>query len=336
LGSIISVKHHLVTHQPQLTFRSGSMTGNIHMKSLPHHTPSSKLAFHTILAFFLLHTPPVNAGTSHESSLPPFDGKQHLAAISDYHSKSLGRDEIFKALQGGLDFPLTPIRQARSRGSRHKFSKPSKAKTATSLIINGIYLHQQQNHRDAEIQYHAVLAQYPDYAFAHFNLGLLYTDMKQFTQAEVAYKNALRINPDYHRVHNDLGILYARQQKYKSAKRECWKIIKLKPKEPAARLNLGHVYYYLEKNYRKARRHYQIALKLNPELSLAKANIRNIDEGQKSSVEAEQLFEASQSVDFEFTQDENGSENSEKTAPQDFALPLDKKTQEPDIQAPLF
>ena len=302
------------------------------MKSLCHPISFPKLAYNVFLVIFLMQAAHSNAETSNESSLPPFDDKQHLAAISEYHSKSLGLDYIFVGLQGNLNFPWTPSRPSRSTGSDHNFSKPSKAKTATSHIINGIYLHQQNKHEDAEVQYHAALAQYPDYAFAHFNLGLLYTDMKRFTQAEEAYKNALRIDPGYYRAHNDLGILYARLQNYKSAKKEFWKIIKLNPKEPAARLNLGHLYYYLERNYRKAKRHYQIALKLNPELSLAKENIKKIDDGLKKSLKAEGLFEASQSVEFDFYRDLDPSKNTQDiTTP-----PSDKKSQNPAMLAPLF
>ena len=302
------------------------------MKSLCHPISFSKLAYNAFLVVFLMQAAHSNAETSGDSNLRPFDDKQHLAAISEYHSKSLGQDQIFQGLQANLDFSSTPIRPSHSGSSNHNFSKPSKAKTATSHIINGIYLHQQNKHQDAEIEYHAALAQYPDYAFAHFNLGLLYMDMKRFTQAEEAYKNALRIDPGYYRAHNDLGILYARQQNYKSAKKEFWKIIKLNPKEPAARLNLGHLYYYLERNYRKAKRHYQIALKLNPELSLAKANIKRIDEGLKKSLKAEGLFEASQSVEFDFNRDLDPSQNTQDTT----TPPSDNKSQDPAIPTPLF
>jgi len=282
-----------------------------------------------------MQAPDINAETSNQSNLRPFDDKQHLVATSKYHSKSLGQDEIFQGLQAGLDFSSTPTRPSRSRSSNHNFSNPSKAKTATSHIINGIYLHQQKKHQDAETQYHAALAQYPDYAFAHFNLGLLYTDMKQFTQAEEAYKNALRIDPDYYRAHNDLGILYARQQNYPRAKKEFWKIIKLAPKEPVARLNLGHLYYYLERNYRKAKRHYQIALKLNPEMSMAKVNIKKIDEGLKTSLKAEALFEAGKSVEVNFYLGWDPSKNTDITWPGS-SPPVEKKSLISVVQKPLF
>ena len=300
------------------------------MKSLCHPISFFKLAYNVFLVVFLMQAAHSNAETWNASSLRPFDDKQHLAAISEYHSKSLGLDYIFNELQRNLNYPWTPSRPSRSTGSDHSFSNPSKAKTATSHIINGIYLHQQKKHQDAEVEYHAALAQYPDYAFAHFNLGLLYMDMKRFTQAEKAYKNALRIDPGYYRAHNDLGILYARQQNYKSAKKEFWKTIKLNPKESNARLNLAHLYYYLERNYRKAKRHYQIALKLDPELSLAKGNIKKINADLKKSLKAEGLFEANQSVEFDFNRDWNPSNNT-KDIP-----PSDKKTQNPAKPEPLF
>lgn len=288
------------------------------------------------LAFFLLQIPHISAEAPNESSLSPFDDRQHLAAISEYHSNSLGRDDIFKELQATLNASFGPVRPSHPQGSRNKFPEPSKAKTATGHIINGIYLHQQKKYLDAERHYRAALNQYPDYAFAHFNLGLLYADMKQWAEAEDSYKKALLIDPSYYRAHNDLGILYARQKKYKSAKQEFWKVIKLNSKEPAARLNLGHLYYYLERNYRKAKRHYQIALKLNPELIHAKSNINKIDDDMKKSIEDEGLFEASQWVDYDFNQELDLAKKTSEITQSEPAKPIYKKRMRPPLPEPLF
>lgn len=289
------------------------------------------------LIFFLLQNSFAGAETSNEPGLRPFDDKQHLAATSKYHSKSLGSDDIFKGLQANLHFSSRPVRSSHPMGPSQKYPEPSKAKTATGHIITGIYLHQQKKYLDAERQYHAALVQYPNYAFAHFNLGLLYGDMKKWAKAEDSYKKALRVDPNYFRAHNDLGILYARQQKYKSARKEFRKVIKLDSQGTVARLNLGHLYYYLERDYKKAKRHYKIALKLNPGLSLAKANIKKIDENFKRAIKAEGLFEADQSVEFIFKRDFDLSKHYKDINPQDFTTPLsDKKPRDPTMQAPLF
>jgi len=52
-----------------------------------------------------------------------------------------------------------------------------------SRMIYGLYLHQQQRLRDAEVQYKLAIAAQRDYAEAHYNLGLLYADQKRWPDA---------------------------------------------------------------------------------------------------------------------------------------------------------
>ncbi len=59
-------------------------------------------------------------------------------------------------------------------------------------MIYGIYLHKRTNMAEAERQYKHALDLAPDFAEAHYNLGLLYVDWKRFddalTQAHEAYR----------------------------------------------------------------------------------------------------------------------------------------------------
>lgn len=48
----------------------------------------------------------------------------------------------------------------------------------------------------------------PDYAEAHYNLGVSYRALRRRDKAIEAFKRAIRINPDYAEAHYSLGELY--------------------------------------------------------------------------------------------------------------------------------
>ncbi len=52
-----------------------------------------------------------------------------------------------------------------------------------SRMIYGLYLHQNQRLKEAEQQYTLAVQLLPDYAEAHYNLGLLYADQKRWPEA---------------------------------------------------------------------------------------------------------------------------------------------------------
>lgn len=54
---------------------------------------------------------------------------------------------------------------------------------AVARMIFGLYLHQNQRLAEAEQQYQSALKIQPDYAEGHYNLGLLYTDQKRWSDA---------------------------------------------------------------------------------------------------------------------------------------------------------
>ena len=65
-------------------------------------------------------------------------------------------------------------------------------KDAVVPMIYGIYLHRKGDHADAEREYKRSIEMTPEFAEAHYNLGLLYFDRKQYqnalTQAREAYR----------------------------------------------------------------------------------------------------------------------------------------------------
>ena len=57
-------------------------------------------------------------------------------------------------------------------------------------------------------EYQAALRINPDYAEAHYNLGVVYGQQGRTDEAIREYQAALRINPDYAEAHYNLGVVY--------------------------------------------------------------------------------------------------------------------------------
>ena len=77
-----------------------------------------------------------------------------------------------------------------------------------------------QRYEEAEEEYREAVRIKPDYAEAHYNLGILLSDLKRFREAERECKEAVRINPDFAEAHGNLGFLYSILEKTEEAKKE--------------------------------------------------------------------------------------------------------------------
>lgn len=65
---------------------------------------------------------------------------------------------------------------------------------SVARMIFALYLHQNQRLSEAESQYQLALKVHPNYAEAHYNLGLLYTEQKRWPEALTAAHRAYALN----------------------------------------------------------------------------------------------------------------------------------------------
>ena len=79
----------------------------------------------------------------------------------------------------------------------------------------------------------------PDYAKAHYNLGLAYGNLGMHKEEIEAYKQAIRIDPDYAKAHNNLGLAYGKSGKYKEAIEAFKQAIRINPDNTEAHYYLG-------------------------------------------------------------------------------------------------
>lgn len=108
-------------------------------------------------------------------------------------------------------------------------------KTGVDLVRRG---HLDEGIRKIE----AVIAQVPEKADAHFNLGIAYTLKENLPQAINAYQRAIEIEPKYGKAYYNLGTLYLKQGAIPDAIAQLEEAVKLLPDSMKALWNLYEAY----------------------------------------------------------------------------------------------
>jgi len=82
-------------------------------------------------------------------------------------------------------------------GATIKYSDIDGIKTATNLNSRAQMLASQGRYAEAIEAYLEALEQFPDYAVAHYNLGLAYQSSKKFREAIASFTRAIEMKPDF-------------------------------------------------------------------------------------------------------------------------------------------
>ena len=136
----------------------------------------------------------------------------------------------------------------------------------------GVLLGNKGREEDAEVEYREAIRINSDYAEAHYNLGNLLTDMGRKEEAEVEYREAIRINPDYAEARNNLGILLTDMGRKENAEVEYREALRINPDHAGAHNNLGNL--LTDKGRREnAEAEYREALRIKPNSAEAHANL---------------------------------------------------------------
>jgi len=129
---------------------------------------------------------------------------------------------------------------------------------------------------DASIKdYEKAVTLKPDYAEAHYNLGITLRELGQIEAALKSYEKALAIKHEYPEAHNNLGSVLLDLGSLDSATDHLEWALAFKPNFPEAHNNLGVVERKLEK-LDKAIKSFKKAIDIQPNYVQAHSNLGNI------------------------------------------------------------
>ncbi len=116
------------------------------------------------------------------------------------------------------------------------------------------------------------VAEVPDSARAHYNLGVLLGRDHRRAEAVAQFHEALRLNPGYAEAHNNLGSILFQEGRIREAVAQCERAVALNPKLAVAHYNLGRALFGLDRGP-EAIAEYEQALHLDPEYAAAALNL---------------------------------------------------------------
>jgi len=128
---------------------------------------------------------------------------------------------------------------------------------------------------DAAVKsYEQALATKPDYADAHYNLGITLQELGQLEAAVKSYEQALAIKPDYAEAHSNLGNTLKELSQLDAAVKSYEQALAIKPDYAVAHSNLGNTLKELGQ-LDAAVKSYEQALAIKPDLAEAHSNLGN-------------------------------------------------------------
>ncbi|MFA4889027.1 MAG: tetratricopeptide repeat protein [Candidatus Omnitrophota bacterium] len=125
---------------------------------------------------------------------------------------------------------------------------------------------------DAIAECKKAIAINPNFAEAHYNLGVVYGDKGMLNEEIAEYEKAIAINPNLAEAHSDLGVAYRDKGMFDKEIAEYEKAIAINPNLAKAHSNLG-VVYGSTGMLDDAIAEYEKAIAINPNLAEAHNNL---------------------------------------------------------------
>ncbi|MEN8134053.1 MAG: sulfotransferase [Thermodesulfobacteriota bacterium] len=117
----------------------------------------------------------------------------------------------------------------------------SKKEQACSLVDQGNIMLVEEKHEEALKLYQEALSVFPEYARAHYNIGVVFEKTGAKERAIDSFQRALSIEPEDAYAHYNIGVIWQEQGKEEAA--SCFqKAVSIKPDYAEAHYNLGVTY----------------------------------------------------------------------------------------------
>ncbi|MCK4839726.1 MAG: sulfotransferase, partial [Desulfobulbaceae bacterium] len=171
-----------------------------------------------------------------------------------------------------------------------KASPVPKEEKACSLVDQGNSMLVEENHEEALKLYLEALVIYPEYARAHYNIGVVLEKTGAKEKAVVSFLRALSFDPEDGNAHYNIGVIRQEQGEEAEAATCFQKAISIKPDYAEAHYNLG-VIYKNQGEFEEALRCCQKALLITPDYAKSHFLISSLqkysgDEGHISEMES--------------------------------------------------
>ena len=138
----------------------------------------------------------------------------------------------------------------------------------------------------------------PNYAMAHFYLGLAFERLSRGNEAIEAYKEAIRIEPNDPDFYYNLGVSYIRLGNHNEAIKAFKQTVRIKPDDAKAILNLGYSYSELNRN-KEAIKVYKEVIRIKPDFIEAHYNLGEAYLKAKKKKKAIEQYEILKNLDSE-------------------------------------
>ena len=194
------------------------------------------------------------------------------------------------ALQGalGLNFAATAFGQSPTKQPTQ--SQPRKVANPLNDLLDEAQRNIDSNNFEAAIApLQTFIAEKPDVAFAHFQLGYTYTALKRRDEARAEYERAIALDPKMPEAHLNLGILLLDKQQYAAAVAPLTKAVELLPAQSRPRSLLA-VAQDRAGDHEAAARSFEGVLHLDPNDLTANHYLGDLDLRRGKPVEAEARF----------------------------------------------
>jgi tetratricopeptide (TPR) repeat protein len=156
----------------------------------------------------------------------------------------------------------------------------------------GVIFQELRENQKAKDCFEKVIEIDPNYVNALNNLGVIFKELKENQKAKECFEKAIELKPDYVDAHNNLGVMFQGLGEYKKAK-DCYeKAITINPNYVDAHNNLGVIFKELKEN-QKAKECFEKAIEINPNFADAYNNLGNIFKKLKENQKAKDCFEKS-------------------------------------------
>jgi len=135
--------------------------------------------------------------------------------------------------------------------------------------------YEKENFKGAQNLYEDIIKIDPQHAEAHFNLGMVFQNLRIFKMAKSFYLKAIKIKSNYVDAYNNLGLIFRELNDLKNAKDSYEKAIQIDQNCVMAIFNLGVVFRELGK-FEKAVNCYQKVIMIRPNFAKVHNNIGNV------------------------------------------------------------